>query len=500
MHNQEKGIEKEKFKLFNFRFFTALLLFSALGIGLALLLYNYVACDYIVTILSGTVILTGLMLSGKKKWKICVCCFVFALFYLYTVGTVASRVSDKTDYQVDFLEVKIEYVSSDGSVVHCSFDKGEGSLTFFNEYIPREGEKLLLEDVHVKSVNVVNGDGTFDTFSLNQTKRYTVHCSGVYEVRDYMPSMSQSIRAGIKNALKDYPQDVRGIINALLTGDKYGIDPDIYTDYKDAGVAHVLAVSGLHVVFLYSAVDILLKKCRVKKKIRAFASIPILFVFSATCSFAPSVVRASFMTALHKVIPACSRKRYDTLSVMSFSAFVLLLLNPMNLINYGFLLSYGAVFGILAFNGKIESKLYRLPGFLRKTLATSTAVSLTTFPLSVLFFGTVSVVSALTNILVLPVLGAFYGLIFAVGIICAIFPFLSFLIAPCSLSIYYINFVANSVASLPFCTISSVAPVWFLGGYYFCLVLLSDYLFLNKEFKKATICILFGLILFWMVI
>lgn len=500
MHTQEKGIEKENFKLFNFRFFTVLFLFCAIGIVLGLTLFNYIIADYLVLIISGTVFLTVLLLFKKKGIIALICIVATCSFYYYTVFNLSQRVGDKTDNFYTLLEVKVEYVSADESVAHCSFFMGEASLDIKDDYKLIEGQVLLLENATVRHAKVVDDNGFFDTFALTQNKRYHIKCDSVYTQKSFAPSISQSIRSGVKYALKDLPKETGGVIIALLTGDKYGIDPNVYTDYKNAGIAHVLAVSGLHVVFMCSAVDFLLKKCKVKKKVRAFLSIPVLFIFSATCSFAPSVIRASFMTILYKTIPAVSKKRYDTLSVMSFSAIILLLFNPLNLINYGFLLSYASVFGIIAFASKIKKLLCRLPNFLSTSLSVSTAVTISTFPLTLLFFGSLSIVSAISNIIVLPVLSLFYGIIFGVGLLTAIFPFLGVLTYPLTVVISFINGVANVLGSLAFLQIKSTSPIWFTALYYLSIIGLSDYIFMKKEFKKIVWIILICTVLFWIVL
>lgn len=492
--------KKEKFTLFNFRYFTYLLLFCASGVALATLLYQYVLADYIVLILSGIAILFVSLFLGKKGIKLCTFILAFAIFYLSSIGVLSYRVKGIEEIKKDFLEVKIEFISSDKSVVHCSFDMGEARLLLVDDIALREGEVLLLSDVRINSSSVLNEDGSFNTYALTQNKRFEIEFSEIYEIRGFYPTISQTIRSSVKEATKDLPSSTGGVITALLTGDKYGIDPSVYTDYKHSGIAHVLAVSGLHVVFMCSAVDFLLKKFKVKKKTRAFLSIPVLFIFSACCSFAPSVIRASLMTSLAKIIPAISRKRYDTLSVMSLSAIILLATNPLNLINYGFALSYASVFGIVAFGNRIKAKLDFLPRFLSESLSTSTAVSITTFPLCVLFFGEVSILSFLSNIIVLPILALFYGIIFGVAIIGAIFPFLSVIIAPLCVVIAFINTIASVIGGLSFGIVRAVAPVWILIAYYICVVLLSNYAMMKKEYKIATFCMLIAVILIWLVI
>lgn len=489
-------------KIVNFRFFTFLLLFSSLGIVSALFLYNEIIFDYIVVALATVLIFVILLILRKKGIIACAFILFFALFYLYTVSVLSFGISNKLNYDTEYLAVRVEYVSVDGSVMRCSFDEGKANLYIKNiEGISlKEGMNITIEDVSVRSVSILDDTGNYDFYALTQGERYSILADCVYSVNSFTPTLAESIRISIKDSGENLSEEVKGIVIALLTGDKYGISESTYTDYRRSGIAHILAVSGLHVVFLYSAINLILKKCRVRKKIRAYLSIPVLFLFSATCGFSPSVIRASVMTVMHSVIPASTNRRYDTLSVMSLSAVMLLLFNPMTLFSYGFLLSYVSVLGIVAYSKKFAKLLSFLPKFLQNSLSVSMSASLATFPLTAIFFGEVSIISALTNILILPVMSVFYGALFMCAMITAIFPFMGIILSACGLVVYYMNFVAALVASIPFATVSPMMPIWFTAGYYVCGVLLSDYVFMKKEIRACALILFVLLFVFYFVL
>ncbi len=484
MYAQE---EKESKKLFNFRFFTILLFFCALGVTLAIIFYNAVIFDYIISIVSGTVILAVLFLYRKRGVALAVFILFFAIFYLYTVGVLSSRVSDDTNYSESYMQVRINYVSVDESVAYCSIPEGEGKLTVkeVEGLTLKEGMTVTLQNVTVNAIKATDGKGNFDFYSLTNRARYSVYADCVYAIDEFSPDIAESVRIGIKESGSTLPKEIKGIVVALLTGDKYGIENNTYSDYRRSGLAHILAVSGMHVVFLYSAVELLFKKCRIRKRIRAFLSVPVLFLFCMTCGFSPSVVRASLMTSLHKLIPSISCKRYDSLSSMSLAGVILLIFNPMTLFSYGFLLSFLAVFGITAFSDKVKRLFSFLPKYLGEMLSVSICANLATIPLSALFFGEISTLSLICNVLVLPVMSVFYGVLFACAIITVIFPFMNILLVALGSAVYYMNMVTGMISALPFATVKAFPPSWFIVGYYGGGVLLSDYVFLKKDIKRA---------------
>ncbi len=497
---EKKGL-KLNFKLCNFRFFTALFIACALGVLIAFELYEYKVVDYVVAILSGTAILSVLLIFRKRSALAIIIILGFSLFYGATVGSLYDKLTDDTDYRSDYMTVRIEFVSADGERMTCSTAEGVAELSVRNSegFEFQEGMRLTLEDVHVSSVSIVK-DGEIDGYLINQSERYIVKANSVYEVKEHSPDLSESLRLGIKSATADLPIEERVIIVALLTGDKYGIDRAVYDNYKISGIAHVLAVSGLHVVFLYSAVNFLMRSLKIRKKIRVILSIPVLFLFSATCSFAPSVIRASVMLTVNSVVPAVSRRRYDSLSAMSLSALIILAFDPLDLFDYGFILSFASVFGIVTLSPVFKRLFGKLPVFLRDSLALSTSVSLATFPLLAEFFGYVSVLSAITNIVVVPVLGIFYGVLFASVLVVSLFPILSFILMPCVLVVKAISTVAGIVASIPFAVLEVSATLWFTCSYYGSGLLLSDYVFLKGEYKRAVWIIFALVILFYLVI
>ncbi len=197
------------------------------------------------------------------------------------------------------------------------------------------------------------------------------------------------------------------VLSALTLGYSRGLDPETKRVFSSAGAMHVLAVSGLHVGIIFMAVKFLfgfLKKRRAGRFIYLFFALVSLWSFAFITGLAPSVKRAATMFSFF-VIGESIKRQQNTYNSMAASAFLLLLINPNNLFEAGFQLSYSAVFGIVflqprlvaIFNAKNKIVL-----FIRDLLTVSVAAQIATFPISIYYFSQFPTFFWLSNLLVIP--------------------------------------------------------------------------------------------------
>lgn len=212
--------------------------------------------------------------------------------------------------------------------------------------------------------------------------------------------------------------EVRGILQALVLGEKRDIDKNLYKNYAAAGAIHILAVSGLHVGIIYLLLSTLLrpiKRFKQGKWITSIMIIILLWGFALVAGLSPSVVRAVTMFSFLAFAKILNRPT-STINTLSLSFFLLLIINPKWLFHVGFQLSYLAVFFIIW----VQPQLYRLykPRFFLDRLfwgiiTVSIAAQLGVFPLGLYYFHQASGLFLLTNIVILPFLGTLliYGLL-----------------------------------------------------------------------------------------
>ncbi len=193
---------------------------------------------------------------------------------------------------------------------------------------------------------------------------------------------------------------------ALLTGNSRGMDEGLLEEVRTGGVAHIFAVSGLHIGILFGAVLLLFRK----KRWGVFPAIAVILIYSAFCAFTVSSVRAVIMCAVVGIYRAYGRK-YDFLQSISLAALIVLLISPADFLSTGFRLSFGACLGLALFSGSLSrlfGKIPRFPRFLSSYLAANLSVQLFTFPILLEAFGYFSVWGFLLNLVLIPVLPVFF--------------------------------------------------------------------------------------------
>lgn len=200
---------------------------------------------------------------------------------------------------------------------------------------------------------------------------------------------------------------VQEIAKALLLGEKRSLDPDTRSAYGQAGVMHILAVSGLHVGIVYALFLFLANTLKLKgkpRKLYFLAMVLFLWFYAGLTGFFPSVIRASCMFSL-LIFGQIQNRKPPTFNVLAFSAMLMLAINPEVISDVGFQLSYLAVGGIVLLQPLILR--FWLPSnlaleYIWNLLAVSMAAQLATFPLSVFYFHYFPTYFLLGNLFVLP--------------------------------------------------------------------------------------------------
>lgn len=237
-------------------------------------------------------------------------------------------------------------------------------------------------------------------------------------------SFASSIRETVNTKLKqfNFKDEELSIINALLLGQRKGIDKAIYENYINAGVVHILAVSGLHVGIVLLLLNFLLKPLDYLKHGKILKTLIILFLlwsFAIVAGLSASVTRAVTMFSI--VAIAINWKRptniYNTLAV---SMFILLLIKPLYIFDVGFQLSYIAVFAIVW----IRPLLYNLwkpklkiLNFFWSIFTVTTAAQIGVLPISLYYFHQFPSLFFISNLIVIPFLGIILGMGFIVIIL-----------------------------------------------------------------------------------
>jgi competence protein ComEC len=209
-------------------------------------------------------------------------------------------------------------------------------------------------------------------------------------------------------AIHHYPLPVQNLINALMFGQRQDMEKEMNSDYINAGVIHVLAISGLHFTLLFAIFNWLLAPL---KRIRKFGTtghfisiLVLMWLFALITGLSASVVRAVVMFSFLMTGELLAR-RVNTLNSLAISALVLLLAKPSFLFDAGFQLSYMAVLGIVVlqpFYKKWKRSKYTLIAKTQDLVAVSLAAQVFVLPISLYYFNQFPLLFLVANIIVIP--------------------------------------------------------------------------------------------------
>lgn len=312
------------------------------------------------------------------------------------------------------------------------------------------------------------------------------------------------LRQWLKDALKAcFPEEAFSFAQALLLGDTSEIDYETDTDFKVSGIRHVIAVSGLHVSILVA----LLSAVTFRKR---FLTVPVglavLFAFACLAGFSPSVSRACLMSGL-MLLGLLFNREYDGATALSFAVLTMLLGNPLVIGSVSFQLSVASVGGIFLLDPRLRPWLTELlpdpvgvkwKQRLVRWFSTSVSVSLSamffTTPLCAYYFGMVSLVGVMTNLLALWVVsGIFYGIM----LVCLVYglwmPGAVVLGKIVAWPIRYVLGVAHIMAEIPLAAVYTES-IYIVFWLIFVYILLIVFFFSRyKKVKQLLCCGVLGL-------
>ena len=300
---------------------------------------------------------------------------------------------------------------------------------------------LYLESQYVDEFRIgqyIEAEGTYQNFSIPEndgqfnTRRY-------YRIRGYVASIKKTrIRQkGIKcNEYKELlyrrkektkaiffdnmSEKEAGTLSAMVLGDKTDLDTDVKEAYQDAGISHVLSLSGLHIATVGMTIFFILCRLGIGIKVSSILSTACMVSYGIMTGMSTSTKRALIMFLLG-VLARNIGRTYDLLSAASLSALLILLENPYFIYDSGFLMSFLSIEGIgllyPIFNEMTEiivnNRLMKILDSIRQGMCISISASLATLPVVMNNFYKLSRYSVLVNIIVVPLM----AVILWVGII-----------------------------------------------------------------------------------
>lgn len=223
---------------------------------------------------------------------------------------------------------------------------------------------------------------------------------GLYELRMEIIERLEKLCSD-NNGIFSIINNKNGIIGAIILGDKTDLDSDIKELYSVSGIAHILAISGLHISFIGMAIYRLLRR-RFRFLFSAAVSIPVVLSFGIMSGFGISTIRAIIMFIL-KIIGEVLGRKYDAITAISLAGLVLLVQNPFVVCNSGFQMSFGAIIAIVLILPIVE-EILNTDNKIIKVLSANFTISLVMNPILAWNYYELPTFSFLLNIVVVPLM------------------------------------------------------------------------------------------------
>ncbi|MDE6667097.1 MAG: ComEC/Rec2 family competence protein [Clostridia bacterium] len=269
-----------------------------------------------------------------------------------------------------------------------------------------------------------------DTFPYGELNYYAEDnikytCSNYTELTStYHFSLSGSIRSHIKNTFyENLSYDTASVCCAMMLGDTQNVDDEALVNFRYGGIAHIFAVSGLHIGLVYGVLTFIFKKLRLNKYASAGLRIIAIILYAWICGFSVSSVRAVIMCATN-IFAKLFHVKSDGLNNLGFAAVFILFVSPLSLFSVGFQLSVCGVGGIFLFSNLIKRNLkkIKIPDKISSGVSVPLGAQAGTFPVMLANFGYASGIGLLLNILVIPIVSILFTVLFTGTVFSLIIP------------------------------------------------------------------------------
>ncbi len=242
----------------------------------------------------------------------------------------------------------------------------------YGRYLRRRGEHVLLE-AEFASLRIAGRRG------------------GVWGTVDALRRASRAhLQAGLRSPVRD-------VLQGMVLGDDEGVDEQLIEDFRRSGLLHIMAVSGENVVLLCGMWSFAFTLLAIPRLARTALLVPVVATYVVLTGASPSIVRAGVAGIIGLLAIMASRPSDGWLLWLAPGAW-LLTANPNTLFDPSFQLSFGAVAGLLILARPLTRALGFLPGPLPEQVGVTMAASLSTAPVSMLTFGSTSLVSVPANV------------------------------------------------------------------------------------------------------
>ena len=308
----------------------------------------------------------------------------------------------------------------------------------------------------------------------------------------YIGNIKENLKKSIQYL---YSENYENSIGKILLGLDENIDEQISTNFRDAGISHVLAISGLHISYVVFIINLILEKVIYNIKIRNICVCIIIILFLIITGMSPSCTRACIMAIFHLIAQNLYRKN-NVFICLFFSFAFIIFLNMYSVYNIGMWLSFLGTLGIVLFHDFICKILnIKKDKFSHKVIniiLVSVSAQILLWPVVLYYFNTISLTFFISNIFISILIGP----IILLGFISI---FLYYICLPLSEIVVFVEeilmkilyTIAEICSKIPFSKIYIKGTnEWILILYYSLIIVILINYYKNKfKFLKKVVFI-----------
>ena len=316
---------------------------------------------------------------------------------------------------------------------------GKGALCYLKsgQAEPEMGSIVTVEGSY-KEFETASNPGQFDSYTyylisgisyrlnqamiLEKTVGYSKTGEALYRFKAFLS----------RRLSENLPEKESALMKTILLGEKGELDREVKELYQRNGIAHILAISGLHVSMLGMGLYHVLRKCGAPMKVSALAAAILLLLYGTMTGFSVSALRAILMFFLH-MLAVMLERTYDMMTALSVAAVILLIGQPLYLEYSGFIFSFGCVLGIGVLTpaltegkGAAFHRKKKAPARMLKLFLSALTMGVITLPIYLWYYFQFPFWSMLLNLVIIPLM----SYLMAAGILLlfasVVFPFATY--------------------------------------------------------------------------
>lgn len=530
---------ESSFKLFNFRpvFFGAIIL--ALGILFAYFTVAKGASPLWLLFVFPIALIFFFIYKAEKNFLAgLIAALVFLLLFFvgyYATAAQLRAFSSATPYAGEqMVNGRVERIEEKGSLTRLTLSNlsigGRAEDGVLYAYLPnyqceevRRLDEVFLRGDLQTSTEYFDGD-EFRAYEIESNVRYILTSENAVAITGRSGDLFSWINYRLESVLyAGMGQDSASVVMGILLGNVSGLDDTLLQNVRAGGIAHLFAVSGLHVGVLYAFLAWLFGETGLKnapKWLRFLLTAAILIVYAGICGFTSSVLRAAVL-CLCVYAGKLLELKIDRLEIIGLAAILVLLINPVGLFTIGFQLSFLACLGIVLLAkpiGQVCDEFFQWIGslFVKETekseteemdedekpltagkefyngivslLSASLATQIATAPVLLSAFGYLSGWATILNFLFIPLVSGVFAILLLFAVVAAILPLsaaATVLLAPNALFsalLLLFEIVDFSAFALTGIALSGAGNICYYAG---CLLLTEKW---NLDGKWKSVC------------